>query len=385
VLNVSAPGHFGAPKDFGRALVPVAPPAAAAARYVVSAVGTPALAVVDIDAAGQAASQALNPIVISENAAGPITALAEVPGTSQVILGAAAAAAGRVYLMDVGATPSVTLFKESFAEDRYGLGVAAGKLTGADAPELIVVSGDKLSVFVDGDASATPLQPGAAPPCPISLGTDLDARYRLSRPVVVVGGLIAVGTPSATALGTVSLFSVSGGAVTCAGQIDGIENRFGQALAVGDFNGDGIEDLLVGAPPRNAYLLTGPVSASAAISAITYADSEGEFGGALAAIDVDGQKGDEALISDSAAVVGGMQVAGSVVVYGGPTLANKLMVVTAHDPETGGAYGSAVAALRFCAPPCMPAQEQRLPLVGATERTFTYFLFGPASQDPRRP
>jgi hypothetical protein len=59
------------------------------------------------------------------------------------------------------------------------------------------------------------------------------------------------------------------------------------------------------------------------------------------------------------------------------------MLVTQHDPATGAAYGSAVAGLRFCPPPCAAGGGRTLPLVGATTRTFTYFLLGPTSVDPR--
>jgi hypothetical protein len=352
VLSVGAPAHYADPKDFGRALVAVAPPADAAARYIVSAVDTPTLALVDLDAAGQPTGQALNPLVISEESAQPITALAEVPGQRQVLMGAPDSGAGRVYLMDLSGTePNVTLFQSSFADDRFGIGVAAAQLTGGAAPELIVASATKVSVYIDGDGSMDPIASSPAS-CPITLGTDLQPRDRLSRPVVVVGDVIAVGTPSASVMGTVTLMSVAGGAITCPRTLFGIEARFGQALAVGDFNADGVPDLLVGAPPRNAYMFAGPLDAAAPPVTILYPNSAGEFGAAMAAMNVDGQPGDEALISDSDAAVGSTQVAGSLLVYGGPTLATQQMLVTQHDPATGAAYGSAVAGLRFCPPPC---------------------------------
>jgi hypothetical protein len=282
-----------------------------------------------------------------------------------------------------GAEPNVTLFASSFADDRFGIGVAAAQLTGGAAPELIVASATKLSVYVDADGSMDPIQSSPAT-CPITLGTDLEPRDRRSRPVVVVGDLVAVGTPSGSVAGTVTLMSVAASAVTCPRTLTGVEARFGQALAVGDFNGDGVPDLLVGAPPRNAYVFMGPLDTTpGAPATILYPNSAGEFGGAMAAMNVDGQPGDEALISDSDAVVGGTQQAGSLLVYGGPMLATQQMLVTQHDPSTGAAYGSAVTGLRFCPPPCAAGSGQTLPLVGATTRTFTYFVLGPASVDPR--
>jgi hypothetical protein len=383
VLSVGAPAHYADPRDFGRALVAVAPPANAAARYLVSGVNTATLALVDLDAAGQPTGQALNPLVISEESAQPITALAEVPGQKQVLMGAPASGAGRVYLMDLsGAEPNVTLFQSSFADDRFGIGVAAAQLTGSAAPELIVASATKVSVYVDGDGSMAPVESSPAT-CPITLGTDLEPRDRLSRPVVVVGDLVAVGTPSGSVAGTVTLMSVTGGAVTCVRTLTGAEGRFGQALAVGDFNADGVPDLLVGAPPRNAYMFPGPLDAPGATATILYPNSAGEFGAAMAAMNVDGQPGDEALIADSDAAVGGTQAAGSLLVYGGPTLATQQMLVAQHDPGTDAAYGSAVTGLRFCPPPCAAGGGTTLPLVGAATRTFTYFVLGPASVDPR--
>src|SRR4029077_15091163 len=93
-------------------------------------------------------------------------------------------------------------------------------------------------------------------------------------------------------------------------------NRFGQALATGDFDGDGAADLLVGAPPRDAFLYKGPITAATVPVQISYLDSGGEFGAALAALNVDGAPGDEALIADNSALVSRVDLAGAVVVFG---------------------------------------------------------------------
>ena len=141
----------------------------------------------------------------------------------------------------------------------------------------------------------------------------------------------------------------------------------------------------MGAPPHAVYLYKGPLTLPGAMLTTTIVPPDGsaEFGSALAAMNIDGMKGDEALIGDPGATVNNQTGAGSVTIYTGPKLATMLTptaVLTDHDLSAGEAYGASVGALPFCATaPC--AAPPRLPLVGAPAHAFIYFTLGPT--DPR--
>ena len=160
---------------------------------------------------------------------------------------------------------------------------------------------------------------------------------------------------------------------------------FGQSLAIGDFDGDGVTDLLVGAPPYDVYLYKGPVVSGAAPTATIPAPlGSGTFGASLAVGNVDGKPGVEALIGDPGATVDGQTDAGNVNIYTGPKLATMVSptpVLTDRSGGAGEAYGTAVGALPFCAAgPC--GAPTYLPLVGEPKRAFVYFTLGPL--DPRK-
>ncbi len=403
VVKVTAPGGFPSASDFASLVLPVGPPAdgSVAAWFLTSATESPAVALVKVDAAGGESAQSLQSAALDNlGSTNPLTALAEIPGTGTAFLGAPSALNGLVTVNL--ATQEVTPFLVSgttAAELQLGAGVAAGALTGTTAPDLVAISTSTVHVFVDGSpAPANDLSPAPADltACPIALGNVPNAER--SHRAMVIGALlasgpvIAIGVPGASAPGTVVFFAVSAGAVTCAGILNApalvsgaVNAGFGAALAIGDFDGDGLPDLLVGAPPNAVHLYKGPLTLPAAPTAtIGKPASSAEFGAALAALNLDGVKGDEALIGDPGATINGVTGAGDVTVYTGATLvaATKTPVLTDHSPGTGEGYGSAVAGLSFCAvAPCTAATLTPLPLVGAPAATFTYFTLGPA--DPR--
>jgi hypothetical protein len=391
VLRLGAPAGFVAPDDFGGVILPTAPPAdgSAAARFLGASITSTGLAIVTLDAAGHATSQALTNPALDALAGSPLTAMAEVPGAGEALLGAPSLVGGSLITLNLSTlvmTPVV-----SSAEPQFGVGVAAGSLVGLADKDFVVTSGSTLHAYL-GNAS-TDLSIADSPACPLALSTSLPSRERINRAVVIgalmaTGVEIAVGTPVVSGGGSVSLFTVdaTGTRLTCALLLTApatTDARFGQALAIGDFDGDGISDLLVGAPPNRTYLYRGPITAGAAPAAtITDSASGGDFGAALAALDLDGKPGDEALVSDANATVGGKVDAGNVLIYSGPLLATQLTTVLAdHAPGTGEAYGSSVGALPFCATAPCTGKLPRLPLVGATSAVFTYFTLG--ATDPR--
>jgi hypothetical protein len=188
--------------------------------------------------------------------------------------------------------------------------------------------------------------------------------------------------------GSVSFFATTGpaGPVACIGKLTGAEPLFEQSLTVGDFNADGVPDLLVGAPPRNAYVYLGPFPDALTRPPIAIQATGGEdFGYTALALDIDGQPGDEMLIGDPRATVDGKTEAGRVAAYrlgAGATAPTALPDFTDLHPEGDARFGYSVHALRFCTTlpgdgtTCADSEAARVLLVGAENEVFLYFRVG---------
>jgi hypothetical protein len=404
VLSVGPPGEF--PKgDFGRYVLPLSGPPAGlkGGSFLVSAASTGCVSPVDVDVTGRASARSVCSAVFgTENVVFPNTAMAQVPGTRQVLLGAPQAeGTGAVYVIDLAKDNQVTRFDSPADGDRHGLGVGAGTLAGGAAPDFVVASESQLTVYVDGDATKAVPAPDASATCPLEIPTgSLVMARRLNRAVIVApltGGTasqIVVGTPAASpGMGAVSVFDVdpATGEATCAFAFRGAEERFGHALATGDFDGDGTLDLLVGAPPGKAYWIKGPLAMGAPLLPVALAGAGSDLGSSVGAANVDGKPGDEALVGDPAATVNGQAGAGEVRIVAstmpsaGMTLDRELPVLRRHEPAANDAFGAQVRALPFCTAGCGTAAATTRPLVvvGAQAHSYVYFLLLPGDEDPR--
>jgi hypothetical protein len=420
VAVISAPSNYSAASDFGSILLAVPPPAdgSAAARFVVSATLATSVAVVSISASGSPNGVGVTGTAFDQLNNDPLVSIAEVPGARQVVLGSPASSGtfGDALMMELDkgtpvgpAYPTMT-FKPGVNEAQYGVAVAAGNFGGGAAAEIVVLSGNTLHVYADGGQNADNvyISAGAADPCPIEFSTGLQDRDRVGRAVIVgptgPGGRLQllVGTPSPTGGGRVSVFDVdparfdsdpSTSAVTCAGTLTSTEGRFGRSLALVDVDGTGGPDhLLVGAPPTRVYLYDFPLTAGQMpVDMETDPDmpAGGNFGGAVAAFDIDGVAGDEMFVGNSDATVDGKTTAGRVWIYAGAPLA---LVPTAkapnpleeHEPGAGHGYGAGVIGVSFCpggGADGGAASCTRVPVIGSLSKVYVYFTV--PKTDPR--
>lgn len=127
--------------------------------------------------------------------------------------------------------------------------------------------------------------------------------------------------------------------------------NFGYAVAVGDFNGDGKQDLLVGAPDEDvnavltdvgrAYVFFGPTLTTSLTLNMPSATTGADFGQAVAAGDVDQDGKDEIIVGAPEAAQGLNKIGRAYVFNGAGAL---IATLTDSAPAAGAHYAWAVAA-----------------------------------------
>lgn len=190
--------------------------------------------------------------------------------------------------------------------------------------------------------------------------------------LISVGGeiLVTTGTTLATAAVDVAqtdCFGVTPAVATIAAP--GGEASFGKLLRQGDFDGNGVLDLVIGAPAENAVyvFLDWSVATPSTGTLIAAPSGATSFGTAIVVGDFGGDGRDDLVISDPGRDVGANPSAGSVYIYTGEAAGTFADPVTLHDatPQDDQVFGQSLTVTEAFGGPRL--------VVGAKDEVFTYF------------
>jgi hypothetical protein len=262
-------------------------------------------------------------------------------------------------------------------------GIAFGNTDASTATDLLALSGQSLSIVSDYQNQTSP---DAAVSCSL-MGTtaglliaDVDAA-EAAEVLLAVDGTIAVASASALAAAAAAeegCFDT----VPALATIDAPANEasFGTQILSGDFDGNGERDLVVSAPAQRAVYLfmnwnTTTPSEGILVSAPTGAT---EFGMSLAIGDFDGDGRDELVIGDPAQRADGHARAGVVYLYTTSSSGELQTAIELHDaqPENDQRFGQSLTVSQ--------AFGGENLVVGAKNEVFTYFRTPVAGDDDFR-
>jgi hypothetical protein len=451
VQYISAPSGFGS--NVGRTLLALPPPQdrpTVAARLLFAGTDTASLAWADFDGDGKAHVQSASGddlralIEPSDQSQGGITSAAWLNGpgaAGTILLGmpnlGSGAPAGRIAFLNLGADTSVNVALQQASlqpgastdgpagtqpRGHFGLAVARGQVTQTTNDETndeaIVVSDNGVSVLsiTNGLLASTTCTGALATPLDrhrsLAVGNFLDDADGVHRQEIAVGLPVKGGTGKVFILryGINPASPSSPPGLFCAGTVNfpdqgGIPavGGYGTALAaVDDLNGDGLAELVVGAPPDRAYLFYSPFDGSpkytrftkvrvVTVSGVTMADpntpdSASEFGQRVALVDIDGDGSKELAVTALQADVGGTPKAGQVLVYrlpGAPVeVKTPIAVVYDSNPIANtGFFGIGLADLEFDSSRVCPnhkdggQQDKHVLVVGDDLGIFAFFRF----------
>ncbi|MBL4635289.1 MAG: VCBS repeat-containing protein [Kofleriaceae bacterium] len=270
-------------------------------------------------------------------------------------------------------TPALAMFRAEnkeassdflLAGSTAATGIAFGVTDISAETDLLAAGGQDLNLVSDYKNKSG----GAAESCSLGGATgglilaDLDVSAGAEY-VVGVAGTVVVGQASSIATG--SGCALLGAPIMAPGG----EASFGRTLTSGDFDGNGETDLVIAAPDENAVYVYMNWTVAVPTMGVKIANPAGSkaFGANVAVGDFNDDGQDELVISDHARDAGGATGAGTVFIYGADNSGQFAAPIELYDasPEGDQAFGKSLTVAKAFGGVSL--------VVGAKNEVFTYF------------